>query len=211
MTLDVIGSGFGRTGTKSLEVAIETLGFGPCHHMREVLEHPEHVAHWQALARGEAVDWTAVFAGYRAQVDWPGAAVWRDLAAAYPAARVVHSVRPDEVWWASFSTTIGKLMTRRAELPLPPHVADMLDAWVEFAGKPTFGGRYDDRETALAALRRRDAEVRDAIPADRLLVFDVAEGWAPLCAFLDVPVPDAPFPHHNLRADFWEVLGGEPA
>lgn len=210
MTLQVIGSGFGRTGTKSLKAALEELGFGPCHHMHEVLSNPGQVAHWQAFGRGEAVDWAQVFDGYRSQVDWPGAAAWRDLAAAFPDARIIHSVRPEEVWWASFQKTIGTLVGRYRDLPMPPHVIAMLGAWEEFAGEPTFGRRYGDRDVALAAYRRRADEVRETVPADRLLVFDVAEGWEPLCAFLGVSVPDRPFPHHNLRADFWEVLGGEP-
>lgn len=210
MTLLVIGSGLGRTGTKSLKYALEELGFGPCHHMHEILEHPEQVAHWQALAAGEAPDWEAVFAGYRSQVDWPGAHFWREIADAYPEAKVVHTVRPEARWWASFSASIARLARVYTDLPLPPHAKDMLDAWSAFAGRPTFGDRIDDRDTALAAYRRHTEQVKSAIPADRLLVFDVAEGWEPLCRFLDVPVPDGPFPHHNLRADFWEVLGGEP-
>ena len=211
MTLDVIGSGFGRTGTKSLKAALERLGYGPCHHMHEIVENPGQVAHWQKLAAGEEVDWNDVFAGYRSQVDWPGAHVWRELAAAFPDAKVVHSVRPEEKWWASFDKTIGKLMARYRDLPLPPHISDMMSAWIDLAGKETFGGKFGDRETGLAAFRRRSEEVRAALPADRLLVFDVSEGWGPLCAFLGKDVPDEPFPHHNLRADFWEVVGGEPA
>ena len=72
MTLAIIGSGFGRTGTMSLKRALEELGFGPCHHMQEVLAHPEQVAHWQAIAAGRPVKWDEVFAGYRSQVNWPG-------------------------------------------------------------------------------------------------------------------------------------------
>lgn len=211
MALEVISSGFGRTGTKSLKAALERLGFGKCHHMHEIVEHPEQVAHWQKLAARESVDWNTVFSGYRSQVDWPGAHVWRELAAAFPEAKVIHTVRPEEKWWASFDKTIGKLMARYKDLPLPPHIRDILAAWNELAGKDTFGGKLDDREVGLAAFRRRTKDVQEALPAHRLLVFDVAEGWGPLCAFLGVDVPDEPFPHHNLRADFWEVLGGEPA
>jgi hypothetical protein len=210
MALAVIGPGFGRTGTKSLKEALERLGFGPCHHMHEILDHPEQVAYWQAIAAGRPVDWNEVFRGYRSQVDWPGAHVWRELAEAFPKAKVVHTVRPEETWWRSFSKTIGKLMLVYKQLPLPQHVRDILDAWNALAGQQTFGGRLDDREAALAAYRLRTEQVRAAISPERLLVFDVAEGWQPLCRFLGVPAPDAPFPHHNLRADFWEVLGGEP-
>src|SRR5271165_5153635 len=109
MSLAVIGSGFGRTGTLSLKNALETLGFGPCHHMEEVFGHPEQVTHWQAVAAGGTVSWDTVFAGYRSQVDWPGAHVWRQLAEAYPEAKVIHSIRPEEAWWKSFSATIGTL------------------------------------------------------------------------------------------------------
>lgn len=211
MTLEVIGSGFGRTGTKSLKEAIEQLGFAPCHHMHEIVAHPEQVAHWQAVAAGEAVNWDAVFAGYRSQVDWPGAHVWRELSEAFPQARVVHTVRPEDAWWNSFSRTIGKLFATYRGMPLPPHIRDILDATLKMLKDKTFGGGMADRETAIAAYRRRTEEVRDTRPATRLLVFDVAEGWAPLCGFLGVPVPQTPFPHRNLAADFWEVLGGEPA
>lgn len=211
MALDVIGSGFGRTGTKSLKAALERLCYGKCHHMHEIVEHPEQVAHWQNLAAGRTVDWNDVFAGYRSQVDWPGAHVWRELAHAFPQAKVVHTVRPEEQWWASFDKTIGKFLARYMDLPLPPHVRDIMTAWNDLVGKGTFGGMADDKSVCLAAFRQRTEEVRTALPADRVLVFDVAEGWGPLCAFLGADVPDEPFPHHNLRADFWEVLGGEPA
>jgi len=112
MTLAVIGSGFGRTGTLSLKNALERLDFGPRHHMEEVFCDPDQVPHWQAAAAGEAVDWNRVFAGYRAQVDWPGAHVWRELAAAFPDAKVVHNVRLEESWWKSFSATIALFLTR---------------------------------------------------------------------------------------------------
>lgn len=211
MTLAVISSGFGRTGTKSLQDALVKLGYGPCHHMHEIIENPDQVAHWQKLAAGEDVDWKEVFKGYNSQVDWPGAHVWRELAETFPDAKVVHTMRPEEKWWASFDKTIGKLMARFRDLPLPPHIRDMLEAWNGFAGKETFGGKLGDKDVGIAAYRKRAEDVRAALPADRLLVFDVADGWEPLCAFLGKKVPDEPFPHHNLRADFWEVLGGEPA
>src|SRR5271166_1467450 len=164
MTLKVIGSGFGRTGTMSLKCALEELGYGPCHHMEEVFAHPEQVAHWQALAAGRPVIWDEVFAGYNSQVDWPGAHVWRETAAAYPKAMVIHTMRPEELWWQSFSTTIAKLMDEYKNIPLPPHGRDMPDAFMVFAAPKTFGGRHADKDAAIAAYRRRAEEVRAAIP-----------------------------------------------
>jgi hypothetical protein len=210
MSLAVIGPGFGRTGTMSLKLALELLGFGPCHHMEEVFAHPEQVPHWQAVAAGRPVVWDEVFAGYRSQVDWPGAQSWRELAAAYPQAKVVLSVRPEASWWTSFSATIGALIDAPDQVPLPPHIRTMLSVAIELVQVQTFGCPPTDREGVLAAYHRRTAEVRAAIPSERLLVFDVTEGWAPLCRFLDVPVPDAPFPRVNSTEQFWKLVHGEP-
>lgn len=123
MPLKVIGSGFGRTGTMSTKLALEQLGLGPCHHMVEVMQSPEQPPLWDALAAGHPVDWAEVFRDYTSQVDFPGAAVWPDIAAAFPDARIVHTERPEDDWWASFSKTIGKFFALRETLDLPPPIA----------------------------------------------------------------------------------------
>jgi len=210
MALRVIGSGFGRTGTRSLKDALERLDFGPCHHMEEVLPSPEQVDLWHAVAVGKPLDHARIFNGFSSQIDWPGAHVWRELAAAYPDAKVVHSVRPDESWWKSFSGTIGKFLAIYPTMELPPHIRLMSEVMTELIGVQTFAGQYADRDKALAAYHQREADVRAAIPAERLLVFDVAQGWEPLCRFLEVPVPSTPFPRTNTHDDFWAKLGGEP-
>lgn len=209
--LSVIGSGFGRTGTRSLKEALEILGFSTCHHMEEVFDNPSQVPYWQSVARGEPVDWHEVFSGYRAQVDWPGSHVWRELSVAFPNAKVVHSVRPDDAWWNSFSQTIGKLLAIQEGLDVPPHIRDMMGAAYEFIGRQTFDEQFGNREKALAAFHRRTADVRATIPPERLLVFDVAEGWGPLCNFLGVAIPEQPFPRRNGLTEFWDNLGGVPA
>ena len=209
MALQVIGSGFGRTGTMSLKRALEQLGFGPCHHMEEVFAHPEQVPHWQAVVAGRAVNWDEVFAGYRSQVDWPGAHAWRELAAAYPQAKVIHTLRPEEQWWKSFSNTIADLLTSPHDMPAAPHIRAMMGVVAQIVGPQTLGGSLNDREAALMAYRRRTEQVCAAIPPERLLVFDVAEGWEPLCRFLCVPVPEMPFPRANSTEEFWKMVKGE--
>src|SRR5918998_1221530 len=77
--VDVIGAGFGRTGTASLKVALEHLGLGPCHHMFEVVAHPELLPRWERVVAGEDVDWDEVLEGYRSTVDWPGCTYWRGV------------------------------------------------------------------------------------------------------------------------------------
>ena len=210
MGLSVIGSGFGRTGTRSLKDALELLDFGPCHHMEEVFPSPEQVTLWHAVSIGEPLDHVRIFNGFSSQIDWPGAHVWRELAEAYPDAKLIHSVRPDESWWNSFSGTIGKFLTIYPTMELPPQIRVMSDAIKEMIGEQTFAGQFEDKDKALAAYHQREADVRAAIPAERLLVFDVAQGWEPLCGFLEVPVPAVPFPRTNTREDFWAKLGGEP-
>jgi len=210
MALKVIGSGFGRTGTMSTKLALEQLGFGPCHHMVEVMGNPAQPAHWKAVAAGEQADWAEVFDGYNSQVDWPGAAVWHETSIAFPNAKVVHTERPEDVWWNSFSVTIGKFFTAAPSMPLPPHFKEIFQTMSDWFMKDTFGDHID-RDSAIAAYRRNNEKVRDAISADRLLVFKVAEGWGPLCRFLEVPEPDAPFPRSHPRDEFWAHFGGEPA
>ena len=112
MALAIIGSGFGRTGTMSMKMALEQLGFGPCHHMIEVIGNPAQPAHWKAIAAGQKVVWAEVFKGYNSQVDWPGAAIWRETSVAFPDAKVLHTERPEDEWWNSFSVTIGKFFDR---------------------------------------------------------------------------------------------------
>ncbi len=209
MGLKIIGSGFGRTGTMSTKIALEQLGFGPCHHMVEVMGNPVQPAHWAALAAGEDVDWADVFDGYTSQVDFPGAAVWHDLSIAFPEAKVIHTERPEEDWWKSYSATIGKFFAHRKNLALPPPVAGIFDTMDTLVLERVFGGL--DRESSLAAYRRNNEKVRATIPADRLIIFNPTDGWEPLCRFLDVPVPTRDFPRSNARDEFWALFGGEPA
>ena len=174
MALSIIGSGFGRTGTKSLKEAVEQLGFAPCHHMHEIVEHPEQVAHWQALAAGKPVDWNEVFAGYRSQVDWPGAYAWRQLSEAYPEAKVVHSTRPADAWWNSYSKTIAKLMTNYENIPLP--LGDTPDGGVVVT-KVITGELNNYQETRLVTLLQEQTRVMvtgdEAVDPLRTLVIRV--------------------------------------
>ena len=201
MPLEVIGAGFGRTGTNSLRLALEELGFGPCHHMYEVATHPEQVPVWQAIARGGSADWEAVFAGYRSQVDWPGARYWSEMADAFPAAKVILTVRPAEDWFRSFSATIGPEVLAPPKTPGPLGLARRL-MQREIIARQVFGDRPLDRAHAVAVFRDHIGQVQRRIAPERLLVFDVATGWGPLCALLGVGNPAHPFPRTNSVREF---------
>ena len=194
MALKVVGSGLGRTGTKSLQSALNILGFGPCHHMVEVFMHPESVPLWIEAARGRP-DWDAIFKGYGSAVDYPSAHYWRELAAHYPQAKVVHTVRDPDAWFDSTQATIFEPGGVQARAQGP-----MIEFFKSFTGD--FGEHIHDRAFMIDDFRRHNEEVKRTIASERLLVYEVTQGWAPLCAFLGVPVPDRPFPSENSRAEF---------
>jgi hypothetical protein len=204
MTLEIIGAGFGRTGTNSLKLALEQLGFGPCHHMFEVRDHPEQLAFWEAVTRGERPGWDRVFAGYRSQVDWPGAAVWRELADHFPDAKVILSLRDPQAWFESVQATIGPFMTTLRGTHTTPGMNDRAEMCHRLIAETIFGGRLNDRDHAIGVFEAHVAEVKATIPPDRLLVYETGSGWDPLCNGLGVPLPETPYPHSNTTAQFVE-------
>ncbi len=199
MPLHIIGAGFGRTGTTSIKQVLEELGFGRCYHMREMIAHSGHARIWLDAYAGKPVDWDRLFDGYASIVDWPGAYFYRELMAAYPEARVLLTVRDPERWHRSMTNTIkteSDGIPRWALWPLPP-VRQMFAVLDRVVWEGTFHGRFADKAHALAVYEQHIEAVKATVPADRLLVYSVREGWEPLCRFLDVPVPDRPFPHTN--------------
>lgn len=202
MGLNIIGAGFGRTGTQSLKQAIEILGFGPCHHMYEVRSSPRQIKLWQAIAAGAPADWDAVFEGYSAQVDWPAAAYWREIAAHFPQAKVILTLRDPSDWYESMLQTIVLSSTIGAKQDPDANGRAGSEIIRKVALEGIFQGRITDRAFALERFARHRQEVVETIPPERLLVFDVREGWGPLCAFLNRPVPETPFPSSNSVSEF---------
>lgn len=208
----MIGAGFGRTGTMSLKVALEELGFGPCYHMIEVFDRPDHVALWESAARGEAVDWSRIFGDYRAAVDWPAAAFYAELMQRYPDARVILTVRDPDRWYESARATIYGIQSLAASplfslgARLSPRMRTMQRAALmaaDLVWRQTFGGCFEYREHAIKVFERHNREVRERVPEDRLLVYRLGEGWEPLCDFLGVRAPEGkPFPHLNDAGEF---------
>jgi Sulfotransferase domain len=194
MTLKVVGTGLGRTGTKSMQTALQMLGFGPCHHMVEVFAHPESMKDWVDAAEGRP-NWEKIFAGYRSVVDYPGAAFWRELTVFYPDAKVLHTVRDPDQWFDSTQATIFRADTAGA--PGDDLRGRFFGSWMG-----PIREHLADRAFMTDHFRRHTEAVVAAIPAERLLVYEVGEGWDRLCAFLGVPIPEDPYPSENSRADF---------
>jgi hypothetical protein len=194
MALKVIGAGLGRTGTLSLKLALEQLGFGPCYHMTEVLMEPSRGAGWLAAADGQP-DWNAIFAEFESTVDYPGCVFWRELAQFYSSAKVLLSVRDPQDWFDSTQQTIFSDEHNK------PLVKSALSEFFDKTVFKAYGDHIHDRDFMVAAFRRHNAQVEQAVHKNRLLVYEVAQGWPPLCKFLGVPIPDSPFPRVNSREE----------
>lgn len=207
--IEVIGAGLPRTGTLSLKCALERLGFGPCFHMKELHDHPELVDRWLPDVPATREGWERVFAGYRSCADWPASFFWRQLAEAFPEAKVILTVRDPRSWYDSFRAMIRLRVATMAvaaagpeELVFRTQFARLQPLLRRIAcdtfGVGGFPYQMPSMRQAVAAFERHAQAVVDGLPPDRLLVFDVREGWEPLCAFLGVSVPaDEPFPRLN--------------
>jgi Sulfotransferase domain len=203
--VEVIGAGFGRTGTSSLQRALDMLELGPCHHMSEVLKHPETAAGWAAALRGETGLLPDLLSGYRSTLDFPSCLLWRELAEQYPTAKVVLTVRDPKQWYRSARATIINPDREGRARRLADAGGEELGAALDSlsAAMATRGWRRDlDEPETIAVFERHNAAVGTALEAGRLLVYEVAQGWEPLCAFLGVGVPDAPFPRVNEAGTF---------
>lgn len=202
MSLKVIGAGFGRTGTLSFKQALEQLGFTPCYHMLEVFNNPAHIPQWQVAAEGKLPDWKALLSGYQAAVDWPVCTFWAELAETFPDAKVVLTLRDPEKWYQSIINTIYQTLIA----PSSPEEAPQLTAHRTMTRQlilhNTFDGRLDEKAHAIAVYQRHIDKVKASLPPERLLVYQVSQGWQPLCDFLGCPVPDSPFPQVNSTEEF---------
>lgn len=199
MTLKIIGAGMGRTGTASLKVALETLKIGRCYHMSEVLKNPECTKDWINAAEGNA-DWDQIFREYTATVDNPGCNFWKELSDYYPKAKVILTVRDANKWFDSTNETIHSVEFASFIKNSPFGEMVQKTIW------NLMENRMQDREYMVNFFTKRTSEIVNSISPDRLLVYDVSEGWEPLCTFLDTPVPDMEFPRINSRNETKEML-----
>lgn len=210
--MKVIGAGLPRTATLTQKISLEMLGIAPCYHMVNILSDLSLAPQWAAAFDGNA-DWDRIFAGHQASVDWPGSFFWRELIDYYPDAKVLLSVREGHSWATSMKNTIWGVFyddvlmrdLSNARARIDPGWNDYIELmkamWRKSGLLGEMGGGFEPTVLA-AAMERHNQEVRDAVPADRLLEWSPAAGWEPLCAFLDVPVPQAPVPHVNDSAVF---------
>ena len=204
MTIQVIGAGFGRTGTKSLKSALEQLGFEKCYHMVEVNEHG-HKHEWLKAHRGESINWDVLFKGFKASVDWPSCNLWREQLDHFADAKIILSVRDADCWYESIMNTI---------YPYSKQLLKSEDPQLRYSGKwafeiiwdRIFDGRLNEREHVIDIFNQHNRSVINETPPEKLLVFEAKDGWEPLCDFLRVPIPNTHYPHTNSTQQFKDAI-----
>ncbi len=218
MSLKIIGAGFGRTGTMSLYTALNQLGF-PCYHMIEVLQNKENKSHldfWLKVANapeGTQHDWEQVFSRYTAAVDNPASCVWKELAAAYPHAKIVLTLHPKgpEGWYESTIDTIYFSENRwqfKVLYYTTPFGRKFGDMSRKLIWQRAHHDTMNDRANAIADYKQHIEDVKAALPPERLLIFSADQGWGPLCKFIGMPEPATPFPNVNDRAQIKKAIAG---
>jgi hypothetical protein len=208
--MKLIGAGLPRTGTLSQKVALELLGVGPCYHMVNVLANLGEAPRWgHALEQPTTV--TSIFDGYESTVDWPGSYFWAAAVEAYPDAKVLLSVRDPDAWVRSMNDTIYGLFFGDVVIRHMSDARGCVDpAWKGFMDmmrgmwlqSGLLSGDETTPESMKAAMTRHNEAVQSSVPSDRLLVWRATDGWEPLCAFLELPVPEVPFPRVNDTREF---------
>ena len=197
--MKVFGAGFGRTGTMSLKFALEKLRIGPCYHMREVVSRPSHIKLWYDISRGEHPNWNRLFSGFNSAVDFPVCLFYKQLINIFPEAKFILTLRDFDTWYISTANTIYKVPSilpdwfKMVVYPIRMFIVMQVNLiWVGL-----FKNNFSDRDSTKLVYYEHIESVKKIIPADKLLIYNVKEGWEPLCEFLDVDVPDIPFPKVN--------------
>jgi hypothetical protein len=213
--MKMIGVGFGRTGTMSLKAALEELGAGPCFHMIDLImgeEKERDLAHWVRIADGEPVDWHEVFEPWESTVDWPAASRWREIVAAFPEAPVLLNVRDFDGFYKSCENTILAIKEAAMAGDLPEDAnregpaPELWEAIEKLIWQGDFQGNFKDKEATRKLYFERIETIRSEVPAERLVYWELGDGWGPLAEALGVDEPDTPFPHlhdtNEFRAEF---------
>jgi hypothetical protein len=199
--LEVIGAGFGRTGTHSLAAALESLSFGPCYHMHVLRRNPDHASSWLDAMQGKTIEWKAFFRSYKSVVEWPTVSFLPQILPLFPHAKVILTLREPGDWYESARATIFDALELSQFNPdATSRENDVLARRLIL--DRVFSGRYRDAQHAIEVYNQHIARVVEMVPSDRLLKFHISEGWGPLCRFLGVDRPGEAFPQLNERKEF---------
>lgn len=209
-SLEVIGAGLGRSGTLSMKLALEILGYGPCHHMDVALQQqPDKIHLWEKIAvDGDEESLKTVFDGFKSTTDYPGCVFYEEFMKLNPDAKVILTVRDSpEVWAESARNTIYPA-SRFVRLLMwsvsQVHMNDLYYLqYMQACALKKHGVNPVKPETDLAKMYQDwESSVRNTVSQEKLLIYNVKHGWEPLCEFLGVPVPEIEFPAVNSTEAF---------
>ncbi|KAI8098789.1 P-loop containing nucleoside triphosphate hydrolase protein [Halteromyces radiatus] len=204
-SLQVIGAGVGRTGTMSLQAALNKLGYKTHHCSNLYGDETQDPGVWlRAFEHPDTHDdeWDKVYGDYTAAVDFPTAVFYKELSKKYPEAKFILTIRSPESWYESMKKTVFKQIThvlqghKEAVRRMLKYI--MLDGVMDEDGIP----KTEDKEYMYRLFNEHNERVKQTIPADRLLIMNLGDGWEPLCQFLDKPIPDEPYPHTNSSENY---------
>jgi hypothetical protein len=215
--IEVIGAGLGRTGTLSLRDALEELGYEKTYHFIDF----GHAKHWADVAKGKAsidsvID-SMIKDGYNATMDNPSADIYLNLFQRFPEAKVILTLRDSPQQFASSWKELYRSIevTERSFSPKFPSFFQWLPVFLRLKEMRCFMGtthlglppcellknwRMHPNGWLEEQYERHNQHVIENIPRDQLLVFNVKDGWEPLCRFLDKPIPKVPFPHPKVNS-----------
>lgn len=197
MSLKVIGAGFPRTGTTTLKKSLQMLGFKGAYHFKDLIANPDRLKYWLELENNGKTDFEQLFDGYEASVDFPGYPYYKLLMQQYPKAKVILTIRDFDSWYESNLNTIWQV----------PPTNDCLKFMRDTYLIKQFNNNFASKELAEKAFHAHNNEVIAHVPKEQLLVYQVKDGWEPLCNFLGLPIPDESLPHLNKKENFTAMLG----
>ncbi|KAJ6552599.1 pectin lyase fold/virulence factor [Mycena vulgaris] len=207
--MQVLALGFSRTGTQSMRIALETLGYNETNHGFTVWTNLLEIEMWteainaKFFGKGKPYgreEWDRLLGHYMAVTDVPHILFAEELIAAYPDAKVILTTRTPDSWWKSYEATIG----RAFESPfgavsawLEPQTAGKVQEFWRIVFLAMFKTENVTPEIAKARFTAHYEGVRALVPKERLLDYRVGEGWETLCKFLEKDIPATPFPKVN--------------
>ncbi|MCX4026216.1 sulfotransferase family protein [Endozoicomonas sp. SM1973] len=213
--MHIIGAGFGRTGTVSIREALAIVGYSPCYHMDEVIRNPHHIDFFLNALTGKLVDWNSFFEPYQATLDWPACCFYRELMVEYPNAKVLLNIRDAESWYESAKTTVflaSRTNVLRTQLLAPfsaryRYRKKRKQFMHESVWNSIFQGRFLDKSYAIDMYNQWNNDVIEHVPSDRLLIYNIKDGWPPLLNFLGINLKkNTPFPNLNSRDVFLKSM-----
>ncbi len=219
MSIKIIGAGFPRTGTTTLKKALETLGYKDTYHFKDLIANPKKLKHWKELEEKGLTNFEQLFDGFQATVDFPGYPYYKILMEKYPDAKVILTKREVDKWYESTLKTVWKAgpQTALAKIVLLSKMifnTSLRETFlcIKFMRntylKKQFNNKFATEAHAKEVFFKHIEDVKKHVPKNKLLIYDVSEGWQPLCDFLKLPVPDETFPHLNKKENFHEMVKG---